>query len=115
MRRGRVGGLALIVVAIVLTTGCEKEPPEGGRRTRRVTGKTTPLHRAAEAGDIEEARALIAEGADVNAKASVDWTPLHRAADKGQVETASLLLARYLSSPITRLLGMPLAPPGLAR
>ena len=50
----------------------------------------TPLHKAAEAGDVEKVRRLIAEGADVNAKGRDGGAPLHAAADEPEV--AKLLI-----------------------
>jgi len=48
---------------------------------------------AAEKGDTGKVRALIAEGADVNARDELLWTPLMRAAAKGHTETAETLIA----------------------
>jgi len=55
---------------------------------------TTPLHRAAEAGDVELVQSLLSGGADVNAKD--DWdggTPLHKAAAEGHRVVAEILIA----------------------
>ena len=46
------------------------------------------LWEAARAGDAARVASLIAEGADVNAKARYDMTALHFAADKGHRQTA---------------------------
>jgi hypothetical protein len=48
---------------------------------------------AASGGHVEVVRLLIAEGADINAKASLDETALHKAADHGHKEVVELLLA----------------------
>jgi len=48
---------------------------------------------AARTGNIEAIKQFIADGADVNAKASDASTPLHLAALKGQKEIAELLIA----------------------
>jgi hypothetical protein len=51
------------------------------------------LHRAVQAGDLEEVQTLLNAGANVNAKAVTDqWTPLHQAAFKGYEAIAKLLL-----------------------
>ena len=51
------------------------------------------LHRAAAAGEIEQVKLLISEGADVNVKNDEGLTPLHYAAFKGHKEIVELLLA----------------------
>lgn len=50
------------------------------------------LHAAAASNDIESARALLADGADVNLHDRLGFTPLHFAAQEWAVEVASLLL-----------------------
>lgn len=57
--------------------------------------RVTALHSAvADGGHRGIATALVAAGADVNAKQRHDWTPLHGAADSGDRELVELLLAR---------------------
>jgi ankyrin repeat protein len=53
----------------------------------------TFLHWAAAGGQNEIVELLINNGADVNAKDSLDGTPLHLAAREGHMETAELLIA----------------------
>ena len=53
----------------------------------------TPLHRAAESGDVELVKLLVALGADVNAATTAGWTPLHGAAAAGCARVVRLLLA----------------------
>jgi hypothetical protein len=52
----------------------------------------TALHRAAHAGEITEARALLGARADPHAREAWDETPLHFAARSGNAEICSLLL-----------------------
>ena len=53
----------------------------------------TPLHTAAQAGDLDGVRKLLADGADPNAREAGDnTTPLHWAAAAKQVEIARALL-----------------------
>lgn len=57
--------------------------------------QVTALHSAvADGGDARIARALVAAGADVNARQRHGWTPLHGAADSGDAGLVELLLAR---------------------
>ncbi|MDQ3641611.1 MAG: ankyrin repeat domain-containing protein, partial [Actinomycetota bacterium] len=50
------------------------------------------LHAAAAANDVERARALLDDGADVNLHDRLGFTPLHFAAQEWALEVASLLL-----------------------
>ena len=50
------------------------------------------LHRAAAAGDLERARELIREGADLDAFDDIGYTPLHHAAKNQHVALIELLL-----------------------
>jgi hypothetical protein len=53
----------------------------------------TPLHVAAETGQMRVAKLLMANKADVNARSNSGYTPLHRAALKGRKNIVELLLA----------------------
>lgn len=55
--------------------------------------QVAPLHAAAAVRDVETARALLARGADPNARQQQGFTPLHGAASRGDLEMAALLLA----------------------
>jgi ankyrin repeat protein len=50
------------------------------------------LHFAAQQGDLDEVRALVAKGADVNAFDDLGMTPLHHAAKEERLEVARFLL-----------------------
>ena len=52
------------------------------------------MPQAAATGDIKQARSLLAEGANVNAKDRVDARPLYYAAEKGHKEVVELFLAQ---------------------
>lgn len=54
--------------------------------------KVTPLHSAAAGNHYEICMALIAHGADVNARQEGGFTPLHSAAQNGSLELVDLLL-----------------------
>jgi len=57
-----------------LSVGCRKKP----------NAIITTLHKAAEEGNIERVKLLIAGGADVNAMSKFGDTPLHRSAEFGK-------------------------------
>ncbi|WP_083232879.1 ankyrin repeat domain-containing protein [Endozoicomonas atrinae] len=61
--------------------------------------KYTPLHFAAQNGHLEAIDALIARGADVNARTKDGRTPLHFAAQNGHLEAIDALIARGASAP----------------
>ena len=63
---------------------------------RNPISESTPLHRAAQFGNVEAVRALLAAGADIEARATFgdnSWTSLHLAAGSGSAETVLELLA----------------------
>ncbi len=53
----------------------------------------TPLHYAALEGRLDEAKRLLAEGADASARDDNGWAPLHFATQNWHVDIASLLLS----------------------
>ncbi|MEX2261810.1 MAG: ankyrin repeat domain-containing protein [Bryobacteraceae bacterium] len=55
--------------------------------------RVTPLHAAVAGRHAEIAEALLAGGAEVNARQQAGYTPLHTAAGNGQKEMVRLLLA----------------------
>ena len=57
-----------------------------------VVGCGTSIYEAAEEGQIEEVKKLLAAGAGVNAQTKFKETPLHFAAENGQKEAADLLI-----------------------
>lgn len=57
----------------------------------------TPLHVAAQTGNLELAELLLAANADVNAKANAGWTALHWAAHGNNPPMAGLLLRHNAS------------------
>ncbi len=55
--------------------------------------QVTALHAAVATNQVAIAKALLARGADVNARQQQGWTPLHGAAAEGKVELVTLLLS----------------------
>ena len=50
------------------------------------------LHEAVEKGSLKDVKALLDQGADVNARDEKGVTPLHRAAEKGSPEVDAVNL-----------------------
>jgi hypothetical protein len=59
----------------------------------KTSGSTSPLHLAADNGDVDVIRVLLAHGANVNARNSGGMTPLMDASLNGRTEVVKLLLA----------------------
>ncbi len=93
-RMGCKTWLRLVLIGtLALAIGCKKEPQRGANRPRPSSlKKITPLHKAAEEGDLGQVRALVTSGADVNAQTTGDWTALHYAAREGHKEIVAMLL-----------------------
>lgn len=68
--------------------------------------RVTPAHAAAATRDVETMRALLARGADPNARQQMDYTPLHGAASRGDIEMAKLLLGHGADRDATSSDGM---------
>jgi ankyrin repeat protein len=63
------------------------------RRQRQAAQRTGQmLLQATEAGDMVQMQALLAQGAEVNARNAHGWTPLHVAAAGGDAAVVALLL-----------------------
>lgn len=75
--------LCLFLAFMLIVAGCRKKPTE----------TITPLHQAAQAGDIDKVRILISEGADVNVKDQSSNTPLHYVAG-GNTPLYPIVLSR---------------------
>ena len=61
---------------------------------RVLWGGYTPLHEAAEDGDVSEVKELLSKGTEVDAKSNLGYTPLHKAAHGGHLEVVKELLAK---------------------
>jgi uncharacterized protein len=75
------------IVAFLIAAGADVSAPSRNRM------KVTALHSAIAGQDRESSLALIAAGADVNAKQQDDFTALHEAAQNGDREIVDALLA----------------------
>ena len=93
--------LTIAAVAAGLMLGCTNTPEgnnipsgddsNGGNVASQAASDA--LHKAAERGDLETMKKLIAEKADINSQAGKDGeTPLLRAITRGQTEAAKLLI-----------------------
>jgi ankyrin repeat protein len=93
---------ALVFGGLLLACGCTavretatpKEPARSVTPARaRAPGAGIPLFGVARAGQVEVAKRLLAEGANVNVRNEKGGSPLHAAACKGQSEMIELLIA----------------------
>ncbi|MBW7992221.1 MAG: hypothetical protein FVQ84_19710 [Planctomycetes bacterium] len=81
----------LVLAIAFLSFGCNKKPAETKKR-EKPSEQTILLCNAAEEGNIEKVKSLIASGADVNSKSKYGDTPLHYAAKHGHKLVAELLI-----------------------
>ena len=77
-----LGSLGAVVVLLAIRQ-CQRQ---AAQRAGQV------LLQATEAGDVLQMEALLAKGAEVNAKNAHGWTPLHVAAAGGDPAVVALLL-----------------------
>jgi ankyrin repeat protein len=83
------------VVSFLIAAGADVSAPSRNRM------KVTALHSAIAGRDHDSTLALIAAGADVNAKQQDDFTPLHEAAQNGDREIVDALLAAGADPSVT--------------
>ena len=87
--------LIIIGAAMLGSCGPDNDGGRGGNEKlnrRNASPEDTPLHWAAKDNNVAEAKRLIDNGAEVNAKAENDITPLHVAAVVNALEVAKLLI-----------------------
>ena len=78
----------LALCAALIAAGCDVNGSSDG-----LYGHPSPLHEAAEAGQVECIVALVEASADINARALAGWAPLHLAAHFGHFEVVQKLLS----------------------
>jgi ankyrin repeat protein len=94
----------LLLVLMLITTGCKKEEPQPTRQgtVEDVKSPVKPvepaqpvesLHQAVAGGDFEQIKSLISGGADVNAKDDNGNAPLHYAVILANKDIIELLIA----------------------
>jgi len=94
---GVVGIAVLFVIAAVLLPMAKAEKSDQNSRTAPAASEAKPansLHEASARGEIERVKALITDGAPINAKDEQGQTPLHRAAKLGRRAVVEYLLAQ---------------------
>ncbi|MBV9123142.1 MAG: ankyrin repeat domain-containing protein [Planctomycetes bacterium] len=90
---------SLQIAAMVLEAGADIE--------QRGINDWTPLHRAANAGNLDMVRLLVEHGADLNARTRIDGheTPIMEAALRGQVEVIEYLLQKGADPTLVTIYG----------
>jgi endonuclease YncB( thermonuclease family) len=88
-----VAPVLVLALALGLWSGCEVKPPPQPPATPSAPPPT--LLQSVERGDLEQAAALLAGGADVNAPDAEELTPLHYAAFAGNAALVRLLLHHH--------------------
>jgi ankyrin repeat protein len=90
-------GIMVVLVATGRTAAAQPPVPEKPKKASNpwATPETndTPLIRAARAGDAEQVRRLVAEGAQLDETNSIGWTPLIAAINAQKVDVVDLLLS----------------------
>lgn len=76
---------------------CYLDTPLDSVNTKTPSFGETPLHIIAIWGDVDDARILLDEGADIDAPGEDHFTPLHEAVSQGHVDLAKLLITRGAS------------------
>jgi outer membrane protein assembly factor BamB len=88
---------ATIVLTLILLTSpgrCDLNNQSNTQTAMELEKQANSLHKAAAAGDIEQVKKLVSEGANIDAKDKQGRTPLHNAAANGRMEVAELLIEK---------------------
>lgn len=83
MHKQLLSYLFIILIALLSVSGCGPKPWD-----------EPPLHAAAQSGDLDKVKQLVASGISVHEVNSQGATPLHWAAFKGHVDVAKFLLSK---------------------
>lgn len=86
----------LVLTIVACVPAVLGAPPQDAHS--KLKDGTTALHYAAHEGDLELARRLIKEGADVNARNDYGSTPMQEAAERGDAALIDLLLKSKASA-----------------
>lgn len=84
----------LIILALIATTSQFIMPAQAAVAQSREEDGVTALMRAARDGERDNAKALLGQGVDVNAKDAFGWTALTYASAYGDIEVVKALLAK---------------------
>ena len=86
--------IALILILLTVPGRCGLNNQPDTETAKEPEKRANSLHEAAAAGDIEQVKKLISEGANIDAKNKQGRTPLHIAAANGRMEVAGLLIEK---------------------
>lgn len=96
--RPRAWLLALVCLSLLGTVGCSRKEDARPATTAGAMSRGGPqeiaLVQAIEAGQIDKVKALVGQGADVNAQDLIGRTPFHSAAFYNRNDAAEALLAK---------------------
>ena len=91
-RPSLVAATAILLVALLTVPTSFVLTARAEAAAKSESQSTKTLHQAAKAGDINQVKALLGQGVDINVKDDEGLTPLHHAIKEGHTELARFLI-----------------------